>query len=163
MASRKRLRASDIATVFISVALALSCAGFAAGMIFRLQGLKDPPADMGLNFPGAEKKKKVIAPSPRAEAADPLITGAMDAADIGGGDGPPVQPYRLEQPVLGYRLLAVVDGVAFVEVKMVARTEIKALPKGAELPGAGRIDDFIRTPQGWRLTAGSVTLDQAGQ
>ncbi|MFT3988507.1 hypothetical protein [Aestuariivirga sp.] len=161
MATRKRLRASDVATVFISVSLALSCAGFAAGMIFRLQGMKDPPADMGLNFPGAAKKKKIIAPSPRAEAADPLITGATDSVE--GGGNPPLLPYRNESPVLGYRLLAVADGVAFVEVKTVTRTEIKAISKGADLPGAGPVDDLLRTPSGWTLKAGSVTLRQASQ
>ena len=134
--------------------LAGGCSFFAGYMILRLQGMENPPADMGLNFPPA--KKKMITDQP--VEADPQVTNSIDR-DTGATGGTAVQPYTRQSPVLERHLLAVADGIAVVRVVRADRTEILPLGIGAELPGAGTIRRIERSSGGWRVVADDAVLE----
>lgn len=145
----------DILANVLSFGLAASCTVFAGYMIIRLNGMENPPADMGLNFPPA--KKKIIIDD--SILVDPVTTGTADALDEPAArPGRPLQPYTSKSPVMGHRLLAVVDGIAFVEITRVTGKEIAALSTGSELPGAGSILAITRKGSRWELLAGETRL-----
>ena len=145
----------DILANVLSFALAASCTVFAGYMIIRLNGMENPPADMGLNFPPA--KKKIIIDD--SILVDPVTTGTADALDEPAArPGRPLQPYTSKSPVMGHRLLAVVDGIAFVEITRVTGKEIAALSTGSDLPGAGSILAITRKGSRWELLAGETRL-----
>lgn len=146
----------DLALNALAVVLAGGCSFFAGYMILRLQGMDNPPADMGVYFPPA--RTKVITDPP--VEVDPQTTGT-----IGGGaeqaGGPVAQPFTRNSPVLDRQLLTVIDGLAFVRLVRVDRTEVVALGRGAELPGAGTIRRIERSRDGWRLVADGTVLETA--
>jgi len=143
---------SDILTTLLALVFAGSCAAFAGYKIFILQGLENPPADMGLNF--SPPPKKVITDEP--PRADFLTTGSISGEPT--SDPLPVQALGGESPVLGYRLLTVIDSMALVRVNRVAGQEIMALTVGEHLPGAGAIRRIERSEGRWRLVANGITL-----
>lgn len=145
----------DILANVLSFGLAASCTFFAGYMIIRLNGMENPPADMGLNFPPT--RKKIITDD--SILVDPMPTGAIDAADVPAArPGRPLQPYTRNSPVMGHRLLAVVDGIAFVEITRVTGREILPISAGGELPGAGAVERIAKSGGRWELVAGETRL-----
>lgn len=128
---------------------------FAGYMVIRLNGMENPPANMGLNFPPA--KKRVI--TDESVEVDSMATQSITrpAAD-GAAPGRPAQPWSRQSPVMGHRLLTVVDGLAFVEVTRMTGKEIVAVSRGSDLPGAGGVAWIERVDGRWQLKAGDVSL-----
>lgn len=156
MAGINLSKATDLLTYILAVGLAASCIAFAGYKVVILQAMENPPPDMGLNFPAP--KRKVITDD--TIQVDSLITGSTGAS----GDsqarrrGRVLQPYTAEPPIQDYRLLTVIDGVAFVEVLTLRGRNILPLIAGARLPGAGQVERVERVGGRWTLTAGDVTL-----
>ena len=69
-------RIADTLAYVLSVALAAAVIAFAAYKVIRLNGMEDPPANMGLNFP--PPKRKVIIDN--SLAADPIVTRTLTPA-----------------------------------------------------------------------------------
>jgi hypothetical protein len=142
----------------LSLALAATVFAFAAYKVIKLNGLEDPPANLGLNFPPA-KRKIIIDQS--APAADPIITQTITPV--------PTTPDRHEMPeggaaaggpVRSYELLAVVDGVAFVEIDVVRGKTLIPVTVGAVLPGGLRIESIEQRNGRWVLVAGPLRLEE---
>lgn len=156
MAGINLSKATDVLTYILAVGLAASCIAFAGYKVIILRQMENPPPDMGLNFPAP--KRKVITDD--TIKVDSLITGSTSAS----GDskarqrGRILQPYTEEPPIQDYRLLTVIDGVAFVEVRTLRGKDILPLIAGARLPGAGRVERVQRINGRWTLTAGEITL-----
>lgn len=148
-------RLADLAINALFIAFAGACGIFAGYMVIRLNAMDNPPANMGLNFPPAQKR---IITGDSIEV-DRLTTQSTDRR---GGAPPvearPLQPYSRQSPVIGQRLLAVVDGLAFVEVTRVTGKEIVMLGKGGDLPGAGPVEWIERVDGRWRIKAGETLL-----
>jgi hypothetical protein len=147
----------DIVTYMVAVALAAGSIGFAGYKVFKLRGMENPPADLGLSFP--PPKRKII--TDHGVDIDKLTTNSTDPA--GGGVAPEEgqirQPYSADfTPVESYKLLTVVDGVAFVELTTFRGTEIVPVTKGAKLRGAGIVDAIAKDGGRWTLAAGDVRL-----
>lgn len=156
MKFRPAFSLSDVMVTILSLMLAGWCAYFAGSKIYNLQSMENPPADLGLNFPKPKRKPTI---APRAVLVDPLITGSIDPFRSGAATpAEPAQPYRSDSPVLGYRLLAVIDGLAFVEVTTATGRNIAPFGRGSLLPGAGRIRNIEKINGRWQLAAGSITL-----
>ena len=68
---------TDALTYVLSVALAAAVIAFAAYKVIKLNGMEDPPANMGLNFP-PPKRKIIIDQTP--SDADPIITQTITPA-----------------------------------------------------------------------------------
>ena len=132
----------DHLTLAFSVLLAASAVSFAGYKLYRLQQMDDPPATLGLYY------GEYFKPSPDSveEAADPLITATVSDAE------------ETEKP-LRYELLSVVKGRAFVRVITGSRSIVMTLGSGDTLPGAGQIQSIERNARGWRMMAGTVTLE----
>lgn len=145
---------SDILTYVLAIALAAGCLAFAGYKVFKLGAMENPPVDIGLNFP--PPKRKLITDA--SVLVDPVTTQSVDAAASAPPPGSPVQPYTKEAPVESYRLLTVIDGVAFVELKTFRGTDIVPVSEGARLPGAGRVISIVRHDGRWQLTAGDVSI-----
>jgi hypothetical protein len=150
-------RFSDTLTYVLSVALAVSVIAFAAYKVVKLSRMEDPPADMGLNFP-PPKRKVILDPS---QSSDPITTETITLASPRGGDNVP----RAWPPVGGatahsYELLAVVDGVAFVEIGFSQRKALMPATVGTVLPGGLRVKAIERRNGRWVLVAGKFTLEQ---
>ena len=158
MKPNTRRKLSDYALNALAFVLAGGCTFFAGYMILRLQGMENPPADMGTFFPPS--KKNIITDD--AVPVDPGITNSIDRPGEA-GSGRILQPYTRNSPVLGRRLLAVIDGVAFVEVTRVTGREIVALGVGSDLPEAGAVERIDMNDGRWRLVAGDVTLLAGGR
>ena len=77
---------TDIITYVLSLSLAAGVIAFAAYKVVVLNGMENPPANLGLNFPAP--KRKVIMD---ASSADPLTTqtlpllGRAVSAGLSGG------------------------------------------------------------------------------
>ena len=150
-------RLTDALTYVLSVALAAGVMAFAAYKVMKLNAMEDPPATMGLNFPPAKRKVIIDAAVP---AADPLITQSLGAAGSG------AEPARggtmaLAGPAQSYELLAVVDGVAFVEVGLARGKMLFPVTVGSVLPGGFHVEAIEWQGGSWRLVAGSLALEQA--
>ena len=152
--SPTRIKLQDFAANVLAFVLAAGCSFFAGYMILRLQGMENPPADMGTNFPPA--RKKMITDEP--VEVDPQVTNSIDRT-WGTPGGAAVQPYTRQSPVLERHLLAVADGIAVVRVVRADRTEVLPLGVGAELPGAGTIRRIERGSGGWRVVADDAVLE----
>ena len=150
-------RFSDTLTYVLSVALAVGVIAFAAFKVVKLSRMEDPPADMGLNFP-PPKRKVIVDPEP---PSDPISTKTITLSS-------PREVERLPRawsPVSGpgehsYELLAVVDGVAFVEVGFAQRKALMPATIGTILPGGLRVAAIERRNGRWVLVAGKFTLEQ---
>ena len=148
-------RTTDALAYALAVGLAAGCIVFAGYKVVVLRSMENPPADLGLNFP--PPKRKVITDD--AVVIDPLTT--QSTAPIAAVPGRPlrvVQPYAAEAPIQDYRLLTVIDGVAFVEVLTLRGKEIRPISVGTRLPGAGPVERIARSNGRWTLVAGDVTL-----
>ena len=146
---------TDFLTQALAAGLVLLCVVFAGYKVMKLQGMDNPPADMGLNFP--PPKRKIITDD--SILVDPMTTGAVgfQGQDVD-GTARVLQPFTNEAPIQDYRLLTVIDGVAFVEVLTLRGKEIMPIVPGARLPGAGRVERIVQVDGRWVLIAGEVRL-----
>jgi hypothetical protein len=152
-------RLSDLITQIILLCVAIACAVFAGYKVIKLSGMENPPADMGLNFP--KPKRKVI--SDETILVDPTITRSIAPAPAQTQRARrPLQPY-VRNRVADFRLLAVFDGVAFVEVMSAEGISVVPVTQGARLPGAGVVERIEKVDGSWRLVAGSTTLERKAQ
>ena len=144
---------TDVLTYVLSVALAAGVITFAAYKVIQLNGMENPPANMGLNFPPL--KRRVIIEEP--PDADPITTQSLGdgvsarvrPAPAGGGGAIP-----------SYQLLTVVDGVAFLEVGMMSGKVLLPVTVGATLPGGYRVDSIEKHNGHWLLVAGSLSIGE---
>lgn len=149
---------SDLLTQMAALALAIACAAFAGYKVMKLNGLENPPADMGLNFPSP--RRRVITDD--SILVDDLTTGSI-SSPAPTGSGPerrPLQPDTGEPALQDYRLLQVINGLAFVEIRTLRGTEVRFLSAGSHLPGVGPVRRIARTDGRWTLVAGEATLVQ---
>ena len=146
---------ADLLTYALAICLAAGCFAFASYKVIMLRGMDDPPPDLGLNFP--PPKRKLITDD--SILVDPLTTQSVQP--VPRDAAPPsraLQPYTSEVPVESYKLLAVIDGVAFVEMKTFRGKDIVPLTAGSRLPGAGRVESIERRNGRWLLVAGDVRI-----
>jgi len=141
---------TDVVTYALSLTLAAAVIAFAAYKVVALNGMENPPANLGLNFPAP--KRKVIMEMP---PADPLTTQSLPqvtaaAAATQGGSG-----------LHAYELVTVVDGVGFVAIDAGAGKTLVPVTVGSTLPGGLTVTDIRRRGGRWVLTAGNLALEQA--
>ena len=150
-------RIADTLAYVLSVALAAAVIAFAAYKVIKLNSMENPPANMGLNF--QPPKRKVIID--QTVAADPIVTRTLT----------PVlsSPARATAPAAGagvtdaiqsYELLAVVDGVAFLEIDVARGKTLLPVSVGTVLPGGLRIEAIEQRDGRWVLVAGPVRLEK---
>ena len=155
MAATMTSRMTDALTYVLAVCLAATCIGFAGYKVIKLRSRENPPADMGLNFP--PPKRDMITDD--TVLVDPMITqSTTPAAPLPGSARRILQPYVAGAPIQDYRLLTVIDGLAFVEVLTLKGREIRPISVGSRLPGAGRVERIERVGGRWTLIAGDVKL-----
>jgi hypothetical protein len=150
---------TDALTYVLSVALAAGVIAFAAYKVIKLNGMVDPPANMGLNFP--PMKPRVIMDEAPA-AADPIITRTLGTAQPEGNlPASPDAAAPLTGPATSLELLAVVDGVAFIEIDLARGKTLLPVTVGTVLPRGLRIEAIERRGERWVLIAGPVRLEAA--
>lgn len=147
---------TDILTYVLSVALAAGVITFAAYKVIKLNGMENPPANMGLNFPPL--KRKVIIDE--ATEADPIITQSLGVPESSGLRLTPGFIRGDEEAISSYQLLTVVDGVAFIEVAVASGKVLVPVTVGTRLPGGYRVESIERQDGRWVLVAGSLTLGE---
>ena len=148
---------TDALTYVLSVALAAGVIAFAAYKVIKLNGMEDPPVNMGLNFPPM-KPRVIMDEAPLA--ADPIITRTL--GPVQSRDNPPASSDRaapLPLPSAPLELLAVVDGVAFVEIDVARGKTLLPVTVGTVLPGGMRIEAIERRGSRWVLIAGPLRLE----
>ena len=151
-ATRMRERFTDTLTYVLSVALAAGVIAFASYKVIKLNGMEDPPVNMGLNFP--EPKRRIILDN--LAGADPIITQSVTSAAAASRRDPlPAGPVR------SYELLGVVDGVAFLEFEVARGRTLVPVSVGTVLPGGLRIESITRSNGRWVLLAGPLRIEQA--
>lgn len=150
-------RFTDTLTYVLSVAFAAGVIAFAAYKVIKLNGMEDPPANMGLNFP-APKRRMIL---DETALADPIITQTLAPA-VAPEQQPQPQPQKaaLTGPVSSYELLAVVDGIAFVEIDLARGKTLVPVSVGTVLPGGLQIESITRRNGRWTLVAGPLRLEQ---
>ncbi len=142
-------RFTDIITYVLSLTLAAGVVAFAAYKVVVLNGMENPPANLGLNFPAPKRKVIMDAPS-----ADPLTTQALPQPSRAGRGRPD------EGDLHAYELLTVVDGVAFVAINSDQGKMLVPVVVGSTLPGGLAVTDLRRRGGRWSLVAGDLTLEQ---
>ena len=145
---------TDILTYVLSVALAAGVITFAAYKVIKLNGMENPPANMGLNFPPL--KRKVIIDE--VIEADPITTQSLGHPGAFGERLTPGFAPSDGQAISSYQLLAVVDGVAFIEVGAAGGKILVPVSVGTTLPGGYRVESIEKHDGRWLLVAGSLTL-----
>ena len=147
---------TDILMYVLSFGLAAGVTTFATIKVVQLNGMENPPANLGLNFPPAPRK--VIMEGP--DGTDPLTTQSLGssrtprsrpASEAGGGTS----------QLYAYELLTVVDGVAFVSIASSEEKKLVPVIVGSRLPGGLIVGDIARRHGRWALVAGNLTLEQA--
>lgn len=150
-------KVTDTLTYVLSVALAAAVIAFAAYKVIKLNAMEDPPANLGLNFPPA-KRKFII--DQAVAGADPLITQSVTPAlPLRSAVPEPARP--LAGPVRAYELLAVVDGVAFVEIDVARGKTLVPVSVGTVLPGGLRVETIEQRKGRWVLVAGKLEIEQS--
>ena len=110
---------------------------------------------MGLNFPAPPKRHS----TDKAVLVDPGPTGSIEPLDTpAASSGEPLQPYRAETPLKDFRLLAVIDGIAFVDIATLKGRQIIPVSIGATLPGAGTVTRIEKYRGRWQVVAGGETI-----
>lgn len=152
-------RVSDILTYVLSTAFALAVLVFAASKIIALQGMENPPANMGLNFPPLPKRGLVI---DGPGIADPITTRSIGPGLRTRISPSPGQPPRPSAELGGkrYELLTVIDSVAFVAVDSAGERTLVPVTVGTRLPGGMRVEAISQRNGLWVLLAGQLTLEQ---
>lgn len=134
-----------------AVALAVLSGGFGSLMVVRLERMENPPLMMGLDF------------SSLRGDADPLVTGTVGPRHVTGERLSRREEQTRDAQNLDFRLLSVVDGVAFVEVEGPGGKELWPVEVGATLPGAGQVISIERDARRWRLRTTLMTITGEGQ
>ncbi len=147
---------TDILTYVLSVALAAGVITFAAYKVIKLNGMENPPANLGLNFPPL--KRRVIIDE--AVEADPITTQSLGTAEAPVTRMTPGRSRHEGAADVSYRLLRVVDSVAFVEVNFAVGTVLVPVTVGTRLPGGYRVESIVRQNGRWMLVAGSLKLGE---
>ena len=148
-------RFTDALTYALSVGLAAGVIVFATYKVVELNGMENPPANMGLNFP--PPKRKIITDD--SIDIDTITTqSTARETESSSRTGRILQPYSSSAQVLEYRLLTVIDGVAFVEMETTRGREIAPVVEGSRLPGSGRVESIGRSGGKWVLVAGRTRL-----
>lgn len=146
---------TDVFAYALTVSLAAVCIAFAGYKVVKLRSMENPPADMGLNFP-PPKRKLTTDDAVQVDSLTTQSTSAGTEARAGGFRA--AQPYSAEFPVQDYRLMTVIDGIAFVEIVTLNGKGIRPVSVGGKLPGAGPVEQIERVGGRWTLTAGNVRL-----
>lgn len=150
-------RVTDTLTYVLSLALAAAVIAFAAYKVIKLNAMEDPPANLGLNFPPA-KRKFIIDQS--SAGSDPIITQSVTPASPRAAAAP-----ESTRPsggtVRAYEFLAVVDGVAFVEIDVARGKTLVPVTVGTVLPGGLRIETIEQRNGRWVLVAGNLQIEQS--
>lgn len=142
-------RAGDILLNTASAVFAFSCAVFAGHMILRLERMKDPPADLGLDFSAMDAARRT---------ADPMVTASIGSGASRGGATLPPLPPSAQVPVTDFRLVAVANGKALIEVAGPGRRQFWEVGEGDVLPGAGRVLRIMREGGAWHVSATYMTI-----
>ncbi|PZF77281.1 hypothetical protein DK847_08130 [Aestuariivirga litoralis] len=142
---------TDIITYVLSLALAAGVIAFAAYKVTVLDGMENPPANLGLNFPAPRRKVITDAPPP----VDPLTTQSLPGVTRGG------TPEERAAGLRHYELLTVIDGVAFVAVSSDSGRTLLPVTTGSTLPGGYVVTSLRRQNGRWWLAAGKLRLRQA--
>lgn len=151
-------RFTDLLTQALVFCLAAACLGLAGYKVITLSNMENPPANMGLNFP--VQKRKIITDD--TILTDPMPTNTTSRSGQGASGVPRIlQPYSNEAPIQDYRLLTVIDGVAFVDVLTLQGKQVVPVAVGARLPGAGTVISIDKRQGRWELVAGDVKLTSA--
>jgi len=150
---------TDILTYVLSLALAAAVIAFAAYKVVVLNGMENPPANLGLNFPPA--KRRVITDA--APGADAITTQSISPVSPDVGPDAAARAPQLSRPgrPYDYELLTVVDGVAFVAVDGSDQKTLVPVTVGSRLPGGETVEAIRRRDGRWALVAGKLTLDQS--
>lgn len=153
-------RLSDILTYVLSTALALTVLVFAATKIIALNGMENPPANMGLNFPPLPKRNLVI---DGPGIADPITTRSLGTGLRTRISPPSDAPPRPAAELGGkrYELLTVIDGVAFVAVDSAEDRTLVPVSVGSKLPGGLKVEAIAQRDGVWSLVAGKLVLEQS--
>jgi hypothetical protein len=149
-------KVTDTLTYALSVALAAAVIAFAAYKVIKLNAMEDPPANLGLNFPPA--KRKFIIDQTLA-GSDPIITQSVTPA-VPLRSAVPEQVRTTAGPVRAYELLAVVDGVAFLEIDIARGKTLVPVSVGTVLPGGLRVESIEQRKGRWVLVAGKLAIEQ---
>ncbi len=151
-------RFTDTLTYVLSVTLAAAVIAFAAYKVIKLNGMEDPPPNMGLNFP--PPKRKIIIDNSLA-GVDPIITRTVTPVlTAPERRQAPETGAALPGPVRGYELLAVVDGIAFVEINVARGKTLVPVTVGSVLPGGLLIESIEQRNDRWVLVAGPLRLER---
>lgn len=134
-----------------AVALAIVSGGFGGLMVVRLERMENPPLMMGLDFSSLQ------------EDADPLVTGTISPRPVIESQVSRLPEQTRDAANLDFRLLSVVDGVAFVEVEGPGGKELWPVDIGATLPGAGQVISIERDARRWRLRTTLMTITGEAQ
>jgi len=135
MAYRRAVSFSDLMFNAASMILACGCAFFAGMMFVRLER-------------GENLLASGPAPGERAMAADPLITGSTAQP----ADSPTMSR------AAGIRLLAVVDGLALIEISQAGERRVWPVGEGGKVPGVGQILKIDRVDGRWQVTTTDMTI-----
>jgi hypothetical protein len=134
----------------LAVGLALTSGAFGGLMVVRLERMENPPVLMGIDFSSLQEDA--------GAAADPIRTGTI----VRSRPSPRSTGYRSARhgntASLEFRLLSVVDGVAFIEVAGPDGRQLWPVDVGSELPGAGRVMRIERNDNGWSIHTPVITI-----
>jgi hypothetical protein len=134
-----------------AVGLAAVSGGFGGLMVVRLERMENPPLMMGLDFSSLQADAEV--------AADPIQTGTIGRTRTQAGGAAGNRRRQQGPQSLEFRLVSVVDGVAFVEVAGPGGTELWPVDVGATLPGAGQVTRISRDRDRWQLDTTTMTIN----
>jgi hypothetical protein len=129
-------------------ALAVASGGFGGWMVVRLESMENPPIMMGLDFSSLREE----------EAVDPIETGTIGNRRRTGGVVPEAKAIPRAPQNLDFRLLSVIDGVAFIEVHGPEGRALWPVDVGATLPGAGQVVAIERDAGRWRIRTNVMTI-----
>lgn len=129
--------------------LAIASGGFGGLMVVRLERMENPPDMMGLDFSGLQDDA----------VADPIQTGTIGRRQFLPARSREGTALSSRAPQnIDFRLLSVVDGVAFVEVDGPDGRQLWPVDVGATLPGAGQVIAIERDADRWRIRTTMMTI-----
>jgi hypothetical protein len=152
---------SDLLLNLASIVLAFTSASFAGYMV-----MYGPPQKLG-DTPAASVSLELFDPS-RTEpdgldSLDPIVTGSI-AKGTGGDKKINRATFEVLYPDqrVRYKLRAIVENTAFVDVSNGASTVTLPVETGAVLPGVGRVLRFEKRKGHWILVTLSTEISEQG-
>ena len=143
----KFLMSGERVFTLAAFALAVASGGFGGLMVVRLERMENPPDMMGLDFSSLQEDA----------GTDPVQTGTIGRHQFRASQRGAASAARRPQSI-DFRLLSVVDGVAFVEVQGPNGSELWPVNVGATLPGAGQVIAIDRDTNRWRIRTTVMTI-----